>query len=474
MSEVLIAAAAGPVTPLRALTEGELADFLSSQPAIVGRFAKASQFKAKAGQVLLVPGAEGEADLALFGLGEAARPDGMAFRALPSKLPPGDYRLEVAPVGSAVGGVAPERIALAWALGAYGFDRYRRKPAEARPRLVVGEGAGLTEAASIGRACALARDLVNTPPNDMGPVQLEQAARDVAEAHGAEIKVIVGDDLLSAGYPAVHAVGRASDPSRASRMIEISWAGDANGPLVALVGKGVVFDTGGLDIKPSAGMRLMKKDMGGAAHALALAQMVMDAKLPVRLCVLLPVVENAISGDAMRPGDVIASRKGLSIEIGNTDAEGRLILADALTRAEELKPDLTIDLATLTGAARVALGPQVIPFYTADDALAVEVARAGEETGDPLWRMPLWAGYEDALDSDIADLKNDPDGWAQAGSVTAALFLQRFAPQEAKGGGAWMHLDVFAWNPRGRPGFPAGAEAQAIRALYAVLKARYA
>ena len=469
MSEVLIAAAVGPTTPLRALTEGELADFLSAQPAIVGRFAKAAQFKAKAGQVLVVPGAEGAADLALFGLGEAARPDGVTFRALPAKLPPGDYRLEAAPAG-----VAPERIALAWALGAYGFDRYRQKPAEPRPRLVVGEGAGLAEAAAIARACALARDLVNTPPNDMGPVELEQAARLVAEAHGAEIQVVVGDALLTAGYPAVHAVGRASDPSRASRMIEISWVGDASGPLIALVGKGVVFDTGGLDIKPSVGMRLMKKDMGGAAHALALGQMVMDARLPVRLSVLLPVVENAISGDAMRPGDVIASRKGLSIEIGNTDAEGRLILADALTRAEELQPDLTIDLATLTGAARVALGPQVIPFYTADDALAAEVARAGEEVGDPVWRMPLWAGYEDALDSDIADLKNDPDGWAQAGSVTAALFLQRFAPQKAKNGGAWMHLDVFAWNPRAKPGFPAGAEAQAIRALYAVLKARYA
>lgn len=465
MSEVLIAAATGPATPLWALTEGELADFLSGQPAVVGRFVKAAQFKAKAGQVLVVPGAEGEPDLALFGLGEAARPDGMAFRALPAKLPPGDYQLEAAPAG-----VAPERLALAWALGAYGFDRYRQKPAESRPRLVVGDGAGLTEASAIARACALARDLVNTPPNDMGPVQLEQAARDVAEAHGAEIKVVVGDDLLAAGYPAVHAVGRASDPSRASRMIEISWTGDANGPLIALVGKGVVFDTGGLDIKPSAGMRLMKKDMGGAAHALALAQMVMDARLPVRLSVLLPVVENAISGDAMRPGDVIASRKGLSIEIGNTDAEGRLILADALTRAEELRPDLTIDLATLTGAARAALGPQVIPFYTADDALAAEVAGAAEEAGDPLWRMPLWAGYEDALDSDIADLKNDPDAWAQAGSVTAALFLLRFAPK----GGVWMHLDIFAWNPRGRPGFPAGAEAQAIRALYAVLKARYA
>ena len=376
MSDVLVnAASAATPTPLWALTEAELADFLAARPAIIGRYARSAQFKAKAGQVLVVLGGEGEADLALFGLGEAARPDGMAFRALPARLPAGDYRLAEPPAG-----VAAERIALAWALGAYGFDRYRKTPAEPRARLVVADDVDLAEPIAIARACALARDLVNTPPNDMGPVQLEQAARDVAAAHGAEIQVVVGDDLLAAGYPAVHAVGRAADPSR-------------------------------------------------------------------------------------------ASRKGLSIEIGNTDAEGRLILADALTRAGELDPDLTIDMATLTGAARVALGPQVIPFYTADDALAGELARAAEDVGDPLWRMPLWDGYEDALDSDIADIKNDPDGWAQAGSVTAALFLRRFAPQNAK---PWMHLDIFAWNPRGRPGFAAGAEAQAIRALYAVLKARYA
>jgi leucyl aminopeptidase len=463
MSEVLITEAAEQAAPLAAITEGALEAFLAGQSPLAGRLARAAQFKAKAGQVLIVPGEEDRIELAVFGLGESASPDGLAFRALPGKLPAGDYRLVEAPEG-----VAAEKIALAWALGSYGFHRYRQKAADPRPRLAI-EGADLAEAATIARACALARDLVNTPPNDMGPRQFEDAAREVAGEYGATIQVVVGDDLLGAGYPAVHAVGRAADPSRASRMIEISWSGDDQGPLVALVGKGVVFDTGGLDIKPSAGMRLMKKDMGGAAHALALAQMVMAAHLPVRLSVLTPMVENAISGDAMRPGDVLASRKGLSIEVGNTDAEGRLILADALTRAEELSPDLTIDLATLTGAARAALGPQVIPFYTDDDALAAETARAAEAEGDPLWRMPLWRGYEDALDSDIADLKNDPDAWAQAGSVTAALFLERFAPK-----GSWMHLDIFAWNPRGRPGFPVGAEAQAIRALYAVLKRRYA
>jgi leucyl aminopeptidase len=239
-------------------------------------------------------------------------------------------------------------------------------------------------------------------------------------------------------------------------------------PVIAIVGKGVVFDTGGLDIKPSSGMRLMKKDMGGAAHALALGRMVMAAKLPVRLVVLIPAVENAISGDAMRPGDVIASRKGPSIEIGNTDAEGRLILADALARAAELDPVLTIDMATLTGAARVALGPQVIPFFTADEALAAEVAKSSEAVNDPLWRLPLWAGYAESIDSDIADLKNDPDGWAQAGAMTAALFLQRFAPKSG-----WMHLDIFAWNPKGRPGWPVGGEAQAVRALFHMLQSRF-
>jgi leucyl aminopeptidase len=301
----------------------------------------------------------------------------------------------------------------------------------------------------------------------MGARQIETIAREVAEAFGAEISVVVGDDLIAAGYPAVHAVGRAAVPERAPRMIELSW-GDPAHPGLALVGKGVVFDTGGLDIKPAAGMRTMKKDMGGAAHALALGRMVMAARLPVRLSVLLPVAENAIAGDAMRPGDVLNSRKGLTIEVGNTDAEGRLILADALARAAELAPDLTLDFATLTGAARTAVGPDIAPFYTGDDALAAEIAAMGAANDDPVWRMPLWAPYDAGLDSDVADMKNDPDPWVQAGSIAAALFLKRFAPT-----GAWAHFDIFAWNARGRPGWPAGAETQAIRALYALLKRRY-
>jgi leucyl aminopeptidase len=302
----------------------------------------------------------------------------------------------------------------------------------------------------------------------MGARQIETIAREVAEAYGAKIAVVVGDDLVEAGYPAVHAVGRAAVPERAPRMIELSW-GEAGKPVVALLGKGVVFDTGGLDIKPAAGMRTMKKDMGGAAHALALGRMVMAAKLPVRLAVLLPVAENAIAGDAMRPGDVLNSRKGLTIEVGNTDAEGRLVLADALARAAELEPDLTIDLATLTGAARAAVGPELAPYYTDDEALAGAIEAGAKAADDPVWRMPLWTSYDSALDSDIADMKNDPDAWAQAGSITAALFLKRFAPK-----GAWAHFDIFAWNARTRPGFTPGAEAQAIRGLFHMLKARYA
>jgi leucyl aminopeptidase len=461
MTDVLLTRAEGAVTPIHAVTEAALEGFLAGRSPALARLAMLQGFKAKAGQVLVAP--DGEGDLALVGRGSGAKADGMALRALPVKLPAGDYRFaESAP------GVSTQALALAWLLGAYAFDRYRKTPADARARLVVDEAEDLAEARQLAQACALARDLINAPANDMGPVQLEMAAREVAEAFGAEIAVVTGDDLLTQNYPAIHAVGRAADPTRAPRIIEISWGEPAH-PRVALVGKGVVFDTGGLDLKPSSAMRNMKKDMGGAAHALALGRMVMAAGLKVRLSVLLPVAENAISGDAMRPGDILATRKGLSIEIGNTDAEGRLILADALTRAEELEPELTIDLATLTGAARAALGPQVVPFYTGDDALAADIATAGAAAADGLWRMPLWAGYEEAVDGDVSDLRNDPEAWAQAGSVTAALFLQRFAPKS----GAWAHFDIFAWNPRAKPGFPAGAEAQAIRALYAVLKARY-
>ncbi len=338
-------------------------------------------------------------------------------------------------------------------------------------RLVAPDGVDVAEISRIAAACALAREMVDTPAADMGPLQIETIAREIAESAGAEIAVTTGDALLEDNYPAVHAVGRAAAPHRAPRLIEIGWKLDRiDLPLVALVGKGVVFDTGGLDLKPAAGMRNMKKDMGGSAHALALGRLVMQADLPVRLVVIVAAVENAVSADAFRPGDILNSRKGLTIEIGNTDAEGRLILADALTRAAEHQPDLTLDFATLTGAARIALGPELPPLYTDDEALAAGLLAAAGQVRDPLWRMPLWPGYRGALDAEIADLRNDPAGWAQAGSVTAALFLQRFAPTT----GAWAHMDIFAWNPRARPGYPEGGEAQALRACYAMLKARYA
>jgi leucyl aminopeptidase len=458
MSDVILDSAPDAV-PVHALTAEAVEAWLEAAPAGVRAQARLAEFKGKAGQTLVIPDADGAPEQVLFGLG--AEPAAMGFRALAAKLPAGRYRIAEAPEN-----LARDQVALAFALGSYRFDRYK-KPVGERPKLVA-EGCDPGEVRQVAHACALARDMINTPANDMGPRQIETIAREIAEQYGAQITVIEGEGLLEANYPAVHAVGRAATPERAPRMIEITW-GEASAPLIAIIGKGVVFDTGGLDIKPSSAMRLMKKDMGGAAHALALGRMVMAAGLPVRLAVLVPAVENAIAGDAMRPGDIIASRKGLSIEIGNTDAEGRLILADALTRAAELEPALTIDLATLTGAARAALGPQLPPFFTDDEALAADLARHAEAAADPLWRLPLWKGYAEAIDSDIADLKNDPDGWAQAGAVTAALFLQRFAPARP-----WIHMDIFAWNPKASPGRPTGGEAQAIRALYGLLRERFA
>ncbi len=458
MTDVILDVWDGHAAPIHALTEAETTAHLQAD-AFAGALAATADFRGRPGQILLVPNAAGGLDRVLYGAGDGQHPT--IFRALPAKLPAGVYRIAASPRG-----VTPDQIALQFALGSYRFDRYKAASGE-RPRLLA-QGADVTEVRQVAHACALARDMINTPANDMGPRQIEAIAREIAEQHGAQITVIEGEGLLEANYPAVHAVGRAADPARAPRMIEIAW-GEADRPLVCLVGKGVVFDSGGLDIKPSAGMRNMKKDMGGAAHALALGRMIMAAGLPVRLVILTPVVENAISGDAMRPGDILASRKGSSIEVGNTDAEGRLILADALTRACELEPALTIDLATLTGAARIALGPQLPPYFTDDEDLAAGIEAAARAEWDPLWRLPLWKAYGEALDSEVADLKNDPDGWAQAGAVTAALFLQRFAPK-----GPWVHLDIFAWNPRNRPGFTGGGEAQAIRGLYRMIRERFA
>jgi leucyl aminopeptidase len=419
-------------------------------------------FKGKQGQIVVVPNTDGGIDHVLVGAGKAFDPT--SARALSARLPTGLYRLEVKPEDARVA-------ALAFLLGRYVFDRYKPRVDTSEVRLVAPEGFDAAEASRIASACALAREMVDTPAADMGPLQMETIAREIAEAHGATLYVVTGDDLLEQNYPAIHAVGRAAAPHRAPRILEIGWNLDrTDRPLVALVGKGVAFDSGGLDIKPAAGMRNMKKDMGGAAHALALGRLVMQAGLDVRLVVLVAAVENAISADAFRPGDILSSRKGLTIEIGNTDAEGRLILADALARASEHAPDLTLDFATLTGAARIALGPELPPLYTDDDTLAADLLAAADAVRDPLWRMPLWPGYRAAIDSDLADVRNDSAGWAQGGSITAALFLQKFAPTT----GAWAHMDIFAWNPRNRPGWPEGGEAQGLRAAYAMLRARYA
>lgn len=442
--------------PLRIVTRGVPAD-----PRLAA-WAAAHEFTGKPGQLLLLPGAHGAVGGALLGSGEVFDP--MILRGAAPRLPAGLWRLE---------GLALEQAGaatLAFALGGYRFDRYKARPERGRARLVVSAGVDVAETLRIVAACALARGMIDTPAADMGPLQIETVAREIAEAASAAIAVVQGDALLAENYPAIHAVGRAATAERAPRIIEIGWNLDRTDlPLVALVGKGVVFDTGGLDIKAAAGMRNMKKDMGGGAHVLALGRLVMQAGLAVRLVVLVAAVENAISADAFRPGDVLATRKGLTVEVGNTDAEGRLVLADALARAGEHSPDLTLDFATLTGAARVALGPDLPPLYTDDDVLADDILEAGRAVGDPLWRMPLWPGYRVAIESEIADLRNDSAGWAQAGSVTAALFLQRFAPTT----GAWAHMDIFAWNPRPRPGRPEGGEAQALRACYAMLRDRY-
>ena len=425
-----------------------------------GEWAKVNGFTGKAGQLLIVPGTDGAAGEALFGIGASFDP--FSVRSLTPRLPKGDWKVE------GVSGDEAQKAALAFALGGYVFDRYKKRE---RPsaRLVV-EGLDLTETLNIAAAAQLAREMVDTPAQDMGPLQLETIAREIAEGHGASLKATTGDKLLEDNYPAVHTVGRAAVPERAPRVLEINWKLDQTElPLIALVGKGVVFDTGGLNLKGGAGMRNMKKDMGGSAHALALGRLIMQADLPVRLVVLVAAVENAVAGDAFRPGDILHTRKGLTIENGNTDAEGRLILADVLQRASEHAPDLTLDFATLTGAARIALGPQLPPLYTDDDALAEGILASGKAVGDPLWRMPLWAPYAASLDSEIADVRNDSAPWAQAGSVTAALFLQKFAPTT----GSWAHMDIFAWNPRARPGYAEGAECQAIRACYNYLKLQY-
>jgi leucyl aminopeptidase len=421
-------------------------------------FVDAAGFEPKPGRHLLLPGKGEGLGGVLFGL---EVDDGEKDPFLPGRLadvlPAGTYRFANAPHDARLA-------ALAVALGTYRFARYRKGEVK-EIRLEIPDGVDGADLTRIAEGVTLARDLINTPANDLGPAELEEAARALAARHGASARAVVGEDLVKQNLPLIHAVGRAAD--RAPRLIELTW-GETAHPKVTLIGKGVTFDTGGLDIKPESAMRIMKKDMGGAACVLAAAHMIMDRGLKLRLRMLIPAVENAISGAAFRPLDIYRSRKGLTVEIGNTDAEGRLILADALTLADEEKPELIVDMATLTGAARVALGPDLPPFYTEDETLAGDLGRHAASENDPLWWLPLWRPYQSMLDSKVADLNNVTTG-GFAGSITAALFLRHFV-EAAKG---WVHIDVYAWTPAAKPGRPEGGECQAARALYALLAARY-
>lgn len=448
---------AAPATPIEAVSEPAYGDWLKQQPKTVQAWLKATGFKGNKGQHALLADSKGALERVVAIIGSPAGVWDMA--ALPAALPEGSYTLEGAASKSEA-----FQLALGWKLASYHFGRYKSKP-QTFPTLHTPKGVSETALQQMADAIFLARDLINTPAEDMGPEELSKAAKSLAEAHGAQWSQIVGKDLLKKHYPAIHAIGRASP--REPRLIDLTW-GNPKHPKVTLVGKGVCFDTGGLDIKPSSGMLLMKKDMGGAAAVLAVAQLVMAAKLPVRLRVMIPAVDNAIDGNAIRPLDIIKTRKGIHVEIGNTDAEGRVILCDALAEADAEKPELLIDIATLTGAARVALGPDLPAVFTDDDALYNALYRHGQAVSDPLWRLPLWMGYDDHLKSKTADITNAPD-FPYAGAITAALYLKRFVEQ-AK---SWLHIDTMAWNTSNRPGRPYGGEALTVRALFAYLSERY-
>ncbi len=440
--------------PIIVIEEGQLAA-AGLAPARLA-WAMANGFSGQRGRLLALPGDDGAVTGYLFGIGEPANRSALVMGLAGATLPAGGYHLEGAfgdPVLAVVG----------FRLGAYRFARYRK--AEPAPNLTPPDGADTAEIDRLVEAATLARDLVNTPTNDLGPEAFEAAIRDFAITRGMSVSSIVGDDLLAANFPMIHAVGRAAP--QAPRLLDLSWGRDTD-PKVTLVGKGVTFDTGGLDIKSASGMLLMKKDMGGAANVLGLAHAIVSAGLAVRLRVLIPIVENAIAGNSFRPGDVLTSRKGLTVEIGNTDAEGRLILADALALADEESPELIVDMATLTGAARVALGPDLPALYSTNDALARDLMAAGLLADDPLWQMPLWSPYDGMMSSKIADVNNAGSG-GFAGSITAALFMRRFV-SKAK---AWVHLDIMAWAPEARPGRPQGGTDHGIRAVYGVLKQRY-
>ncbi len=452
--------AAGAI-PVVVLTKDRLPAWLAAAPERERNWLTATGFGADQGKLTLVPGDNGQLARVMVGLGgDSTDAGGMwALAGLPEALPEGSYRLESMPDGA-----DPSHLALGWALATYAFTRYRAKKGTAAA-LVWPEGADRGRVERLAAAIFLARDLANTPAGDLGPAELAVEAVRVAKAAGARHRVIVGDELLAEDYPTIHAVGRAA--AQAPRLVDIVW-GEATAPRVTLVGKGVCFDTGGLDLKTASGMRLMKKDMAGAAIVLGLAQAIMDAGLPVRLRVLLPLVENAVSGNALHPMDIVRTRKGLTVEIGNTDAEGRLILCDALAEAATEKPALLVDMATLTGAARVALGPELAALFCNDDDLAEALLATARAEDDPMWRMPLWRPYRKMIDSKIADLNNVSES-PHAGAVTAALYLQEFVEPDIP----WAHLDVMAWNPQSRLGRPEGAEATALRALYAHIARRF-
>jgi leucyl aminopeptidase len=445
----------GPAIAIHAMTSEEWKSWVQDRPASLAKQAALQDFRAQAGQVLLAPAVDGAVERVLLGLGETPMP--ASFGALGKALPSGDYRIDFLPAGMSL-----ELCATAFALGAYAFDHY--KPRKREAARLIGLGPAFAAADRVARAVYLARDLVNKPANLVGPDGLHAEAEALAERIGARFSAIVGDALLAQNYPMIHAVGRAA--GEAPRLLHLQW-GDGDHPRIALVGKGVTFDSGGLDIKNDAGMRLMKKDMGGAANVLAMAGAIAEANLGVCLDVWAPVVENAIGAHAFRPGDIIATRKGLHVEIDNTDAEGRLILADALTRAGEENPGLTLDFATLTGAARIALGQDITPVFTDDDSLAADFAAASRDTGDMTWRLPLWQPYEAEMDCMAADVKNAGDT-SQAGAILGALFLKRFAPSKA-----WAHLDCYCWTLRERPGRPVGGDAQGLRAALAVIEHRF-
>ncbi|MEB8387171.1 leucyl aminopeptidase family protein [Rhodobacteraceae bacterium KMM 6894] len=440
--------------PLHVIDSDALSAWLDSQPATVRRWVEANGFTAALGTALIVPGAEGAPELALAGYGTAqARARGrFHLAAVAGGLPAGTYRL----IG--LDPAAAEVEALGWLLAAYAFDRYRPQTG-AKARLIAPEGVDARQLEVIAAGEFLTRDLINTPANDMGPDALEAACADLAAQHGASIKVITGGDLLERNFPMIHAVGRAA--AQQPRLIDMTWG--ETGPTLTLVGKGVCFDTGGLNLKPGASMGLMKKDMGGAATVLGLAHMIMALGLGLRLRVLIPAVENSVSADAMRPGDILTARNGLTVEINNTDAEGRLVLADALALGAEDAPDLMVSMATLTGAARVAVGPDLSPFYTDDAALAKTLEDGAAHVADPVWRMPFHTPYEALIEPGIADLDNAPKG-GFAGSITAALFLRRFAGETR-----YMHFDIYGWNPTAAPARPKGGVGMGARALLAIL-----